>query len=179
MYTTFLSNVLQIYFHIPCYPHWSQTFAYALCLISVPGTLVGMELSHDLTPVSFGPSRLLFATMTSADFSSFVVTAYSLMRPPRVSAHSFTSSLPSLRLWFRLAIGLHVALHTYPPYPPEMISVRQYEVLLSLLSAITLLRPPCDSLTLAARCWVRDFHPIDCAHAEHTKTTATWRWRLR
>ena len=38
-----------------------------------------------------------------------------------------------------------VVLHTYPPYPPEMISVRQYEVLLSLLSAITLLRPHCDS----------------------------------
>ena len=104
------------------------------------------------TLILFGPSQILLATTTSADFLLFVVTTFLLVGSPLVSTHSFTSSLPSLRLWFRLAIGLHVVLHTYPPYQPEMISVRQYEVLLSLLSAITLLRPPCDSLTLAARC---------------------------
>jgi hypothetical protein len=104
------------------------------------------------TLILFGPSQILLATTTSADFLLFVVTTFRLVGSPRVSTQSFTSSLPSLRLWFRLAIGLHVIWHTYPPYPPEMISVRQYEVLLSLLSAITLLRPPCDSLTLAARC---------------------------
>lgn len=134
--------------------------SYFQCLGCVPLTF---------TLILFGPSQILLATTTSADFLLFVVTTFRLVGSPRVSTHSFTSSLPSLRLWFRLAIGLHVVLHTYPPYPPEMISVRQYEVLLSLLSAITLLRPPCDSLTLAARCRVRDFHPIDCAHAEHTK----------
>jgi len=41
--------------------------------------------------------------------------------------------------------------------------------LLSLLSAIGLLRPPCDSLTLPSSGRVRDFHPIVNAHAEHTK----------
>ena len=107
--------------------------------------------------------------MTSADFLLFVVTTFRLTGSPRVSTFPFTSLLPSLHLWFRLVIGLHIILHAYPPYLPEMISVRQFEVLLSLLSAITLLQPPCDSLTLATRCRVRDFHPIENVHAEHTK----------
>ena len=41
--------------------------------------------------------------------------------------------------------------------------------MLSLLSAIGLLRPPFDSLTLPSSGRVRDFHPIVNAHAEHTK----------
>jgi hypothetical protein len=170
MYTPFLSNILQIYFHIPCYPHWSQTFAYALCLISVPGTLVGMELSHDLTPVSFGPSRLLFATMTSADFSSFVVTAYSLMRPPRVRAYSFMLNRHLYLREFRIDIGLRVIWHSCPPRRPEVISVRRFNTLLSLLSAITSPWSPCESLILSSSGRIRDFHPKDYTHAEHTKT---------
>ena len=169
MYTTFLSNVLQIYFHIPCYPHWSKTFAYALCLISVLGTLVGMEFSHDLTPVSFGPSRLLFATMTSADFSSFVVTAYSLMRPPPVRAYSFMLNRHLYLREFRIDIGLRVIWHSCPPRRPEVISVRQFNTLLSLLSAITSPWPPCESLILSSSGRIRDFHPKDYTHAEHTK----------
>ena len=133
-----------------CLVPWSG----ALCLISVLGTLVGMEFSLDLTPVSFGPARLLFATMTSADFSSFVVTAYSLMRPPRVRAYSFVTAYslmrpPRVRAYsfmlnrhlylreFRIDIGLRVIWHSCPPRRPEVISVRQFNTLLSLLSAIT------------------------------------------
>jgi len=41
--------------------------------------------------VGFGPSRLVFATMTSADFLPFVVTTViPLTRPPQVRTLSFT-----------------------------------------------------------------------------------------
>jgi len=51
-----------------------------------------LTLTPLTTPyVSFGPSRLVFATTTSADFLPFVVTTVlPLTRTPQVRAFSFT-----------------------------------------------------------------------------------------
>ena len=76
---------------------------------------------------------------------------------------------------FRLVIGLYVIWHACPPLRPETLPVRRSGDLLSLLSAIGLRRPPCDSLTLPSSGRVRDFHPIVNAHAEHTKKAESQR----
>ena len=43
VYTLSLATSFGLYFHIPCYPHRSQTFAYVLCLISVLNTKSGLS----------------------------------------------------------------------------------------------------------------------------------------
>ena len=67
-------------------------------------TLVGFVSSHTkfrLTIELFGPSlhihcRYFYATTTLADFSPFVVTTKSLMRPRGISHQSFFVYLPNL-----------------------------------------------------------------------------------
>ena len=78
----------------------------------------------------FGPSRFFFSgTMTSADFSQFVVTTHffpyavylnASVRPPRVLTHSFPLYLPHLLYKVRVAIGLCFVRQTYPLLQPCM-----------------------------------------------------------
>ena len=62
----------------------------------------------------FGPS-VFPPTMTSADFSLFVVTTVSLVRSPRVRAYSFLSYICHIYIYiFRVVIGLYFVMQAYP-----------------------------------------------------------------
>ena len=78
--------------------------------------------------------------MTSADSLQFVVTTHFFRirlldepaRPPRVRAKSFPSSTCRIYVHrFRVAIGLQPLVRPYPRCPPDAISVRQAEGLLT------------------------------------------------
>ena len=89
----------------------------------------------------FGPSRFFSpGTMTSADFSQFVVTTHFFRirllnapeRPPRVRTKSFASSTCRIYVHrFRVAIGLQPLWRPHPRCPPDAISVRQVKGLLT------------------------------------------------
>ena len=57
----------------------------------------------------------LTSTMTSADFSLFVVTTGLLVRSPRVRAYSFLSYICHIYIYvFRVAIGFYFVMQAYP-----------------------------------------------------------------
>src|SRR5699024_2076308 len=84
--------------------------------------------------------RYIFATMTSADFSLFVVTTESLVRPPQVRC----DNLPLMSLLHLLCriravfIGLHFVLQAYP-------SLFSLNMKFLFVSASVCLRLPSDS----------------------------------
>ncbi len=134
---------------------------------------------HGLLVRSF---PLLLGTMTSADFLPFVVTTLSeLTRPPRVRVHSFTSC--NCRLYirrFRLVFGLRIILHSHPlrlPIDDFCSSVQGFAI--CFFQPVHHCTHLADSLALPTSGRARDFHPLDCTHAEHTKPILTERIGLR
>ena len=116
---------------------------------------------------------LLLGTMTSADFLPFVVTTLSEpTRPPRVRVHSFTSC--NCRLYirrFRLVFGLRIILHSHPlrlPIDDFCSSVQGFAI--CFFQPVHHCTHLADSLALPTSGRAQDFHPLDCTHAEHTKT---------
>ena len=130
----------------------------------------------------FGPSRVFSpGTMTSADFSQFVVTTHFFRirlldapaRPPRVLTHSFPLYLPHLpqmipcRYW---------ALFCYANLPSfaalYAISVRQARVLPPSFFRFRLTTDTLDlGYILPTAGWIRDFHPLERALTGHTQFT--------
>ncbi len=107
--------------------------------------------------------------MTSADFLPFVVTTLSeLTRPPRVRVHSFTSC--NCRLYirrFRLVFGLRVILHSHPlrlPIDDFCSSVQGFAI--CFFQPVHHCTHLADSLALPTSGRARDFHPLDCTHAD-------------
>ena len=117
--------------------------------------------------------------MASADFSQFVVTT--AFFPPTTSTFAVCETSPGThtflhsytrhvyRKQFRAAIGLWLALQSYPRLRPDMISVRRARVL----------PPPSFRFRLATDTFgfgyglpaagrSRDFHPLERAHAGRT-----------
>ncbi len=80
------------YPHVPRYSHISScTFALILSACNSLLWLHCVAVPPTFTLVGFGPSRIVIATTTSADFLSFVVTTVlPLTRSAQVRAFSFT-----------------------------------------------------------------------------------------
>lgn len=110
--------------------------------------------------------------MTPADLLSFVVTTISeLTRPPPVRTQSFTSCNCRLNIRrLRLVIGFQLILQPCPlrlPIDDFCSSVRGFAIRFFQLTHHC--AHLADSLALPTSGRARDFHPIDCTHAEHTK----------
>ena len=92
------------------------------------------------------------------------------MRPPRVRAYSFLSSICHIYIYvFRVVIGLQLVWQPYPTYLPNVISVRQAK---SLPRASFRFHLAMDTLAfgyvLPTTGCTEDFHLLEYAHAEHT-----------
>lgn len=94
----------------------------------------------------FSPSASMH-TMTSDDFSQFVVTTMTLVRPLRVSAYSFLSCICYIYMHvLRVDIGLQFVKQPYPTYLPDVISLNQAE---SLPRAFSRFHLKMDSLSFS------------------------------
>ena len=92
------------------------------------------------------------------------------MRPPRVRAYSFLSSICHIYIYvFRVVIGLQLVWQPYPTYLPNVISVRQTK---SLPRASFRFHLAMDTLAfgyvLPTTGCTKDFHLLEYAHAERT-----------
>lgn len=102
---------------------------------------------------------------------SLLLPLSELTRPPRVRVHSFTSC--NCRLYirrFRLVFGLRIILHSHPlrlPIDDFCSSVQGFAI--CFFQPVHHCTHLADSLALPTSGRARDFHPIECTHAEHTK----------
>ena len=102
---------------------------------------------------------------------SLLLPLSGLTRPPRVRVHSFTSC--NCRLYirrFRLVFGLRIILHSHPlrlPIDDFCSSVQGFAI--CFFQPVHHCTHLADSLALPTSGRARDFHPLDCTHAEHTK----------
>ena len=104
---------------------------------------------------------------------SLLLPLSELTRPPRVRVHSFTSC--NCRLYirrFRLVFGLRIILHSHPlrlPIDDFCSSVQGFAI--CFFQPVHHCTHLADSLALPTSGRARDFHPIECTHAEHTKSS--------
>ena len=124
---------------------------------------------HGLLVRSF-PLTLGYYDLLLTSCHSLLLPLSELTRPPRVRVHSFTSC--NCRLYirrFRLVFGLRIILHSHPlRLPIDDFCSSSSRFCYLLLSACTSLHTTfADSLALPTSGRARDFHPLDCTHAEH------------
>lgn len=157
------SNSFALNFRVPHYPSEPRCTSFFF-----HSRLAAFLLSRFTSSVLPPYSWVLRPLLTSCH--SLLLPLSELTRPPRVRVHSFTSC--NCRLYirrFRLVFGLRIILHSHPlrlPIDDFCSSVQGFAI--CFFQPVHHCTHLADSLALPTSGRARDFHPIECTHAEHT-----------